>query len=207
MTNNVKITRVAQTKRGRFSLYTEEGFLFSVHPEVFALSGLGQGAEVSIQALEELRRQSELKTAKEKALSLLGHSSRTKKQLYERLARHADEEAAEAATRRMEELGLVDDADYARRFANDMLHLKNWAPRRVAQELRRKGVDAETVESCLEELADFDPVEKITGIIQRKYLPLLGEQKGRNRAINALLRLGYDYEDIRSALRRIEQEE
>lgn len=207
MPNNVKITRVAQTKRGRFSLYTDEGFLFSMHPEVFALSGLSEGAEIDIEALESLRCESELKIAKEKALNLLGHSSRTKQQLYDRLLRHADELAADAAVQRMEELGLVNDADYARRFAADMLHLKGWAPRRIAQELRRKGVEPEIIEDCLAQLQEeFDPVEKILQVVQRKYRGALADQKSHDRAVAALIRLGYQYEDIRSAFRRLQEE-
>lgn len=207
MPNNVKITRVAQTKRGRFSLYTEDGFLFSMHPETFALSGLNEGTEIDIEELERLRCESELKTAKEKALNLLGHSSRTKQQLYDRLLRHADEQAADAAVQRMEELGLVNDADYARRFAADMLHLKGWAPHRIAQELRRKGVEQEIIEDCLDQLQqEFDPVEKIIEVVQRKHPKALADQKSHDRAVAALIRLGYQYEDIRSAFRRLQEE-
>ena len=72
------------------------------------------------QALEELRAQAELKKAKEKALQLLSYKEYTAKQLSDRLARTAGEETAKLAVMRMEELGLVDDADYAMRFAYDL---------------------------------------------------------------------------------------
>ena len=41
----------------------------------------------------------------------------------------------------MEELGLLNDEDYARRLANELFTRKKFGARRVKQELRQKGID------------------------------------------------------------------
>ena len=112
----MRITDVRMTKRGRVALYVEGEFLLSMHPDVFAVSGLSVGSEVDTESLETLSAEAELKKAKEKALNLLSYKEYTTKQLTDRLKRHTDEESAEQAVARMEELGLLDDDDYAERF-------------------------------------------------------------------------------------------
>ena len=40
----MRITDVRMTKRGRVALYVEGEFLLSMHPDVFAVSGLSVGS-------------------------------------------------------------------------------------------------------------------------------------------------------------------
>ncbi len=140
------LTDITLTKKGRCALFVDGEFLFSAHPDVFYGSGWQKGREVTVEELEQLRISSEERTAKDKALDLLSYSARTGRQLYEKLARKTDPEAAAAAVARMEELGLVDDADYARRFVADKLNLKDWGLKRIVQELRVKGVDQQHID-------------------------------------------------------------
>ena len=91
-----------------------------------------------------------------------------------KLGRTAPKETAAAIAGRMEELGLVDDAAYARRLAADLAVRKLYSRRRVIQELRARGVadgqkenarmESEVFERIRDYLADqldVDP-EKIT---------------------------------------------
>lgn len=195
------ITDITMTKKGRCALFVDGEFLFSAHPDIFFATGWKKGREVSVEELEELRMASEERTAKDKALDLLSYSARTGRQLYEKLARKSDPLAAAAAVQRMEELGLVDDADYARRFVADKLNLKDWGLRRIVQELRAKGVEQQHIDTALEEL-DYNGAERLAGILRRKGKEIPTQQKERNALINRWLRQGYDYEEIRAALAR-----
>ena len=56
----------------------------------------------------------------------------------------------------------------------------------------------------LEEIS-FDS-EKLTDIIRRKYLSKMTDEKGRKKAVDALIRLGYSYGEIRDALKEIDDE-
>jgi len=193
------ITDITMTKKGRCALFVDGEFLFSAHPDIFFATGWKKGRQVTVEELEELRMSSEERTAKDKALDLLSYSARTSRQLFEKLARKSDPEAAAAAVERMEELGLVDDADYARRFVADKLNLKDWGLRRIQQELRAKGVDQQHIDAATQEL-DYDGVERLAEILRRKGKPIPTEQKERNALINRWLRQGYDYDEIRAAM-------
>lgn len=202
----MEITEIRKTKRGRFSLYIDGEFACVLHPEVYALSGLSVGGSIKEPELEQLRARSAEKRAREKALSLLARRSYTGEGLCAKLTEHTgDERAAAAAVARMQELGLVDDADYARRFAADCLNLKHYSLTRTARALCEKGIDRELIESVLSEVG-FDPEAAAARIVKRRYLRYLGDEKGAMKTIAALQRLGYDYGDIRAVLRNLAED-
>lgn len=160
------------------------------------------GMELDDEELHELLQKSDAARAKEKALCLLEHRPHAKRELERKLSRTVGEEAAQAAADRMEELGLVDDADYAARLAQELAR-KGYAFSRTVQELVRRGVDRELAQEAARE-ASPDPEEAIRRLIQRKYERRLGDEKGRRQPAAALQRLGYRWEEIRSALREFD---
>ena len=195
----MRITDVRMTKRGRVALYVEGEFLLSMHPDVFAVSGLSVGSEVDTESLETLSAEAELKKAKEKALNLLSYKEYTTKQLTDRLKRHTDEESAEQAVARMEELGLLDDDDYAERFARDLSERKKFGILRILQEMRQRGLTSEQIEYATS-LLRSDPEEKMREIIARKYPLAYEDEKVRRRAFSALMRMGYPAAEVRRVL-------
>ena len=195
----MRITDVRTTKRGRVALYVEGEFLLSMHPDVFAVSGLSVGSEVDTESLETLSAEAELKKAKEKALNLLSYKEYTTKQLTDRLKRHTDEESAEQAVARIEELGLLDDDDYAERFARDLSERKKFGILRIRQEMRQRGLTSEQIEYATS-LLRSDPEEKMREIIARKYPLAYEDEKVRRRAFSALMRMGYPAAEVRRVL-------
>src|SRR4029079_8986884 len=78
------------------------------------------------------------------ALRALNQKERTERELSEWLRERGVEEAdAAEAVERLLESGGLDDADFARRFAEDKRELKGWGPDRISEALRARGV-AET---------------------------------------------------------------
>ncbi len=199
------ISDIHLTKRGRFAVYSQGEFVCTLSPEVFAESGLQIGMEIEPSRLSSLQYDSELQAAKQKALRLLGGQDYTRRQLYEKLLRFGgDESIAEAAVSRMEELGYLDDRDYALRAARDMVALRHFGARRIRQELIRRGIAQEYVEEALEQL-ESDPRERIAQLILRKYPDLYEGERQRARAFNGLMRLGYGFEDIRYVAGHLEE--
>jgi len=203
----VEITEIRRTKRGRYSVYVDGEFACVLHEEVYAASGLCGAGEVSPEVLAGLERESLHKLAKERALRLLSGRAYTGQRLYQKLLEKVgDEEAAAAAVARMAELGLVDDADYARRFAADCVNLKGYSLSRTAQALREKGIGREIIEEVLAQMEE-DPQSAIARIVRRKYLRYLEDEKGVIKTVNALGRLGYRLGDIRAVLENLAENE
>lgn len=91
---------------------------------------------------------------------------RTRHQLAEALrTRGISEEAGEVILDRFEELGLIDDRDYARMFvASKTAHGKD----RISYELLRKGVAREIVEEAVNTVSDEDEFASALALARKK---------------------------------------
>lgn len=127
------------------------------------------------------------------------------KKLEDKIRRTADETSAQKAVDRMEELGLLDDERFARHYAEKLLNSKHMSKRGIAFELTRKGIDKETAEQLCDEL-DIDVHEQIRAVIEKKYRNL-SDEKVTRRAVAALQRLGYRWDDIKSVLSEYNEDE
>mgnify|MGYP000919452745 CR=1 FL=1 len=194
------ITDTSRTKRGRISVYVDGEFLFAVEEECWQLSKLDVGDEVDE---EQLNREQE---AKRRALNMLASRSYTAQTLTRRLAEKAGAEAAHSAVSRMEELGLIDDEDYALRYARDLFNLRGFAPRRIRFELKKRGISSDLCALAIEELDCGDLPERAAELLRARFGTLRSDADLR-RAVSLLERCGYAYADIQSALRAISERE
>ena len=202
----MKITDISVTKKGRYALFVDGEFLFSAEEEALVRSGLRPGMETDIQTLEALRRESEYIYGREWALHLLEYKAYSRRMLLDRLRRQIDEDIAEQVADRLCELGLIDDRYYASTYARDLVRLKGYSRQRIAQALRQKGIEPDTIEEVLEQFDAGESDARLRELIRKKYARYLGEEKGRQRAVNALLRMGYKYGEIRPALAEVLEE-
>lgn len=201
------VTDVAKTKKGRYALFVDDEFLFSIHSDSFFKTKLAVGLQLTVQELEELRQQDQLLSAKAAAMDTLSRAAQSSGILLQKLTRYYDPEAAEAAVERMTELGLVDDADYARRLAADGVNLRGYSMARVRQVLRQKKLPPEVIEAALESFEDRDESEPIITLLLKKYREKLFDRDDLRKVVAALQRKGFSYNDIKTALNRIEDEE
>lgn len=205
------VRRVSQVRGGCCEAAFDDGRSFRFHLETAMAAGLRPGCELDEERLGELLYASELCLAKEYALRILSARACTRKRLTERLCERFDPDIAEEAAQLMEDAGVLDDAGLAFMLAADMLRLKSYGDMRVIQELRRKGISAdgagEALDRAYEEFADEIPCEeeRIAEILRRR-APDLDDERQKRRTIDSLIRLGYDYSDIKRALHSFEEE-
>lgn len=198
------ITQLQETKKGRFSVFADGEFLFSVHKDTFLLRPeLAVGRQVTVETLEEIRLEDEALSCKEKALTLLEYSSHSAGRLAEKLRRHYPPETVEQVVQRLWELGLLDDLDYGRRLAADLLNLRGYSLGRVRQTLYQRRLDKETIDQVMGELSEIDQIAPIVALVNKKYLQKLREPRGREKVAAALQRRGYRYDEIREALSQV----
>lgn len=204
----MELTAAEPRRKSLTELFLDGEPAVKVDTETFLLSGWQVGREVTDEELHALLAASEERRAREKALYLLEHRSHSKKELTEKIARTAaSREAAQAAADRMEELGLLDDADYAARLARELFTRKRYGPLRVKQELRLKGIDPLIIEDLLAQYDDEDAaLENLREVLARKYPGWEEDEKIRRRAFAALQRLGYSTEQIRRGMHPPEDE-
>lgn len=192
------ITEIKPRRKGLSSLYIDGEFVANLDSQTLLENRFDVGKEIDDEQLHEVINQSREKRAKDKALWLISYRDHSKKELADKIKRSFDEASAEKAVERMEELGLVDDESYARRYAQKVMFSKHMSKKGAVYELVRKGIDRELAEEIVDEI-EVDPQEQIMLIIEKKYKNI-NDEKIRRRAVSALQRLGYGWEDIKSAI-------
>ena len=86
-------------------------------------------------------------------------------------------------------LGYLEDGVFAQNLAQRLHETKNYAKRRIAQELRAKGVEQQTVQEVLETLPPDEAALRRS--LEKKYRTVdWSDAVQRRRAVRALLRDG-----------------
>jgi regulatory protein len=102
-------------------------------------------------------------------LDQLTGQARSRAELATKLARkQVPEDVAERLLTRFEEVGLIDDAAFARLWVESRQPGKGLGRRALAQELRRKGINDEVAREALEEVDSEDEEEAARALVRRK---------------------------------------
>lgn len=120
---------------------------------------------------------------------------RSRRQLEDKLRQKGcEDDVARAVLDRLEQVGLVDDAAYARMLVRSRQETKGLAPRALSQELRRKGVAEELIEDALAEFSPDDQHGRARELVDKRLRTMKGldRQVQTRRLAGFLGRKGYD---------------
>lgn len=196
------ITAIKKSKKGNVLIYADGKYLTSVFPEVFLKHNLKVGSYIDDEILEELTKEVTLNKAKEKALRLLSFRAHSKKELENKITRSLGPDYAKEAASKMEELGLLNDKEFAVSYAKELIFRKFHAVSRVKRELSEKGISGDIVDLALEEI-DPDEDENIKALLEKRYFSKgksLKDDKEFRKAAMYCQRLGYSWSQIKKGV-------
>lgn len=197
---------VKNGNRGKVHIYIDDEYRYTVDGNYWYSEKWHKLKEIDEEELAALESAVSFRRAFNTGMNLLSYRAHGKKELINKLvAKKHDRLSAEKAVERLEELKLINDLDYAGMLARHLYERKGFSEKRIMQELLLKGIDRETAESALETL-DKNPHARIIELLEKKYGKYLTDEKGRKKVYNALLRLGYSYSEINSALKEFEED-
>ena len=190
-------------KQDKIHISVDGEYSFTVDEAYFLSMGIYNGKEVESDELQEIIETVSVRRAYNYAVSLLARRDHGEKELKDKLILKGYGKGAEAAIGKLKDAGYVDDERFARLYAAELRNLKKYGKKRIEQELYRKGVDRDIIRDVLEE-TQFDESELVS-LIERKFGRYLSDEKGIHKTVNALLRMGYSYGEIRDALRKFNE--
>lgn len=193
------IIKIEPAKGGKLSLFADDEYVMAVDPDTWYSLDYSDGSDISEEEFENLKFLIDSRKAYAQALRFLTLRAHSADELYKKLIKKHLPECAQFAVEKCRELGFIDDEDFALRFANELLTKKHYGISRIRNELYVKGIDREIIENTLDSL-EFDVSQCIIEIIEKKYSDCLNDEKCKRRMIAGLIRLGYNYSDIKSAL-------
>ena len=98
----------------------------------------------------------------------------------------------------------IDDASFARRYAEDKRRLAGWGPDRISAALMGRGVRREQIEAALD-AEDLDAqLTRAVALLGDRGMRC-GSERERARALGLLVRRGYPLELAYEAVRRVER--
>ncbi|NYE38806.1 regulatory protein [Nocardioides cavernae] len=127
-------------------------------------------------------------------LDTLTGQARTRKELADKLAkRGVPDDLAAQLLDRFTEVGLIDDAAFARQWVESRHRSRGLAPMALKQELRRKGVDDEATSAALEQIDESDQRVAARALVDKKMRSMRGldAQVATRRLAGLLARKGY----------------
>jgi len=137
--------------------------------------------------------QSESERAREICLRQLAVRPRTRAELAKALARkEISDEVISEVLDRYDEVGIIDDAAFARAWVSSRHHGRGLARRALANELRQRGVDSEVASEALETLDDDEEAATARALVDRKLRTTSGTPEAVfRRLVGMLARKGY----------------
>lgn len=187
---------------GRHTVKLEDGRIFRLYRQTVEDFGLYSGKELSEEVLENLQKAAGQMSAKMRAVRIVSASGVSKGDLERRLVQKGEcKQDARQAVAWLEELDLLDDSKIAQQVVQKCIS-RGYGIARAKQALYEKRVPKEFWEDAL---ADYpDQTEKIMDFLQSR----LGEswdERQLRRAMDALLRRGHSYQEIRRALNQFSE--
>ena len=140
------------------------------------------------------------------AYRFLNRRERTVAEMRIRLEREEDVPAQEreAAIAELLEYGYLNDARYARVFAEDRRNLDQWGVERISRNLRERGVDRDLIAAALAELTDASEeseLDRAVALLSQRFPAGPAQPRDRDKAFGVLVRKGYDSELAADAVR------
>lgn len=206
MNDFVTITNIIPVKK-MLELYSDGVYLGRIGSEQAFAYSICEGRGIEKETLQSLFEESERTTAFKQLLSILSRKAKTiaeaKKKLEEcELSKSAVMYAIDKAC----EYGYLDDVTYA----NDYITSKKmqFGRRRIEYELRKKGISQDIIETAIEEKLPVEDNSDAALTMARATVRGAKEmdEKLKNKVMRKLISRGFEYDEVISAVARIERE-
>ena len=116
-------------------------------------------------------------------------------------------EAIDDAVTELQETGFLDDARYARQFAEDKRELERWGSDRIAMDLRRRGIAPQLIDAAVSTHDRDSELRTALLLLEQRYPRVPEDDRDRDRAWGMLVRRGYSPEISYDAIRAWERAE
>lgn len=196
----IKSVSASADRAGKYRIVFEDGDVLRLYRQTVEDFGLYSGLEMTEETYQDLLKSAGKTSAKMRAVRIVSASAVSKNDLHRRLIQKGENpEDAAAAVAWMSELSLLDDEKTAQQIVQRCI-AKGYGLTRAKQALYEKRIPKDIWDSVLSDYPE--QIDKITEYLESR----LTGQSGRkeiNKAIEALMRRGHSYGQIRKALSQL----
>ena len=188
---------------GRYQVVFENNFVMRLYKQTVQDFGLYPGLELSEAEMVRLHEAAGAMSAKMRAVRIVAASNVSRKDLQQRLIQKGeDPKQAQEAVAWMADMQLVDDRRTAEQVVQKCIH-KGYGIARAKQALYEKKIPKEYWVEVLEDYPD--QTDTIAAYLQM-HLVNANDERQLRKVIDALLRRGHSYSQIRRGLDQVSAE-
>lgn len=178
----------------------EDGSTMKLYRQTVEDFGLYPGLELTEEAYKKLKEAASKMSARMRAVRIVSAAGVSKKDLEHRLIQKGEDPTqARAAVEWMSELDLVDDRKTAQQIVARCIS-RGYGMQRAKQALYEKRIPKAYWQEALEEYPDQS--NAITDYL-RQHITDAADEKQRRKAIDALVRRGHSFSQIRRGLEHL----
>lgn len=201
----MKIEKIERSKhkQERVLVYLEGGDLLRITESELLRFGLCIGLDIDDRTVVELQQSGARSETRVRAANMISSRPLSRKELSKKLKEKGAAEAdAESACDWLEEIGALNDAEYAAMLVRHYGGM-GYGEAKIRDELYRRGVPRELWEDALSQSPDAQ--EAIARVIAQKTRGRALDEKGRKRLSDMLLRRGFAWREVRAAIAQISE--
>lgn len=208
--------KVQLRDKDRVNVFVDGKYSFSLDITQVAELGIKTGAEYTVEELAELENESQFGKLYTRSLEYVLIRPRSQRELRDYLYRKTRDtrtkmgtikkgvspELTERVFNRLLEKGYLDDEKFARFWVENRNTRKGTSLRKLQSELTAKGVERSIIERALQD-TDRSDTDELQKIILKKASRYSDEQK----LMAYLVRQGFSYDDVKQAIRSLNEED
>lgn len=190
---------------GILTLYVDEEPWRDVHHSIFGRKPALPRHLATLEELSEWFQKEERRLVSQYVLKRITiksyHSVELSRNLAERLV---SEHNAKQVIREFQTLGYINDHDWLESFVKGQM-TKKFGPRAILMKIRSKGIPTEDAAQFISRFDDAESrLERLISLISTRYRSRqLADFQDRQKTIAALVRKGFQVEEIRKAIKKI----
>ncbi len=188
--------------KDRVNIFLDGEFSLGCSLELVLTHHLKEGAEITLQKLEELVFENEKSLALTKAVTLLGKNLKTKSQMRKYLTEKGySAQIINYVLEKLAEYNYINDENYAKIYVRSVKN--KYGKIKIKNELKLKGVSEKIID---EVLSEFESEEDVILTLATKYLK--GKQptyENLSKLYRFLLSKGFEYDEVSRVIKNFKE--
>jgi regulatory protein len=203
-----KITKVEYQKKNkdRVNIYLDDEFAFGLDLNTMIKYSLSINMELDDDFISEILITDNEKKAFNYAISILGRSPKSEKEIRDKLTEKGyEKETIDNIIHKLKINKYIDDENYSELFIRDKINISKYGKRKIQERLYQKGIDKEIIQDKLKDISNEDEIQRAMELAEKKLRTLTKEEplKRKMKIYNYLLNKGFEYETIKKAVSNI----
>lgn len=200
-----KITSIEQQKKNkkRYNIYIDNSFAFGLDEEVLYFNNIKENMILSKDFIENVLKKEEQIKANKYAINLLSYSTKTTKELTDKMKEKGYEDnIIENTIEMLKQYNYINDKQYVENYINDKLYLNSDGSNKIKMKLIQKGIDKNLINEYINNIDEDIEYDNAFKIAERKINSYskfdLNIQKKKLYAF--LLNRGYGYDVVKRVI-------